>query len=315
MNVNRWVDDRLAALDDAGEWLPDTAGARARLRDLDRQARIKRRWAWATAAACLGLLAFLQPRACAMPRGCFQRATQNATPRPREAAPVAENANPAPAPVSAQALKPQATAPAVEPAVPPAAGPAVAPAVAPATPTRGARNYKESGSADAPIACEVYSDYECPSCAAFYRDTMPLLIAEYVQTGKVKLLHRDFPLAQHPYAKLAARYANAAGQAGQYDLAVNRLFQKQDLWSMGGDIDAQLAPVLPPAAMRRVRDMVAHDVRLDDTVAADQAMGVADHLRATPTLVVVWKGNRQAISPIPSYALLKSYLDDLLARQ
>jgi protein-disulfide isomerase len=300
MNGNRWVDDRLAALDDASEWLPDTAGARARLRDLDRQARIKRQWAWATAAAaCLGLLAFLQPRACAMPRGCFQRATENATQRPVEASPVAENANPAAAPVSAQALKPQA----------------VAPAVVPTAPTRGARNYKESGSADARITCEVYSDYECPSCAAFYRDTMPLLIAGYVQTGKVKLLHRDFPLAQHPYAKLAAHYANAAGQAGQYDLAVNRLFETQDIWSVGGDIDSQLALVLPPAAMRKVRDMLAHDQRLDDTVAADQAMGAADRLRATPTLVVVWKGNRQAISPIPSYALLKSYLDDLLARQ
>jgi hypothetical protein len=67
--------------------------------------------------------------------------------------------------------------------------------------------------------------------------------------------------------------------------------------------------------MRAVRDMVAHDQRLDDTVAVDQATAVTDRLRATPTLVVVWKGNRQTISPIPSYALVKSYLDDLLARQ
>jgi protein-disulfide isomerase len=144
---------------------------------------------------------------------------------------------------------------------------------------------------------------------------MPLLIAGYVQTGKVRLLHRDFPLPQHRYAKLAARYANAAGQAGQYDLAVTRLFRTQDLWSVSGDIEAQLAPALPPAVMRKVHDMVEHDQRLDDTVTADQAMGVSDRLRATPTLVVVWKGNRQAISPIPSYDLLKSYLDDLLARQ
>jgi protein-disulfide isomerase len=276
MNVNRWVDDRLAALDDGREWRPEIPQARARLRDLDRRARIKRRWAWATAtAACLGLLAFIQPRACAMPRGCFQRATENTAP---------------PAAVVLQA-------------------------VPPATKTRATINYKESGSAGAPIVCEVYSDYECPSCAAFFRDTLPLLIAGYVRTGKVRLIHRDFPLTQHPYAKLAARYANAAGQAGQYDTAANRLFQTQDVWSVSGDLEAQLAPVLSPAVMRKVRDMVEHDQRLDDTVAADQAMGISDHLRATPTLVVVWKGNRQAISPIPSYALLKSYLDDLLARQ
>ncbi len=304
MNVNRWVDDRLAALDDGGEWQPEASVARARLRDLDRRARIKRRWAWATAAAaCLGLLTFIQPRACAMPRGCFQSVTENPAPRPVEAAPVTDSVASARAAVSAQTAKPQVAAP------------AVVPAVAPVTETRAARNYKESGSAGAPITCEVYSDYECPSCAAFFRDTMPLLIAGYVQTGKVRLLHRDFPLPQHRYAKLAARYANAAGQAGQYDLAVTRLFRTQDLWSVSGDIEAQLAPALPPAVMRKVHDMVEHDQRLDDTVTADQAMGVSDRLRATPTLVVVWKGNRQAISPIPSYDLLKSYLDDLLARQ
>jgi protein-disulfide isomerase len=310
MNVNQWVDDRLAALDDGSEWHPEASLARARLRDLDRQARTKRRWAWATAAAaCLGLLAFIQPRACAMPRGCFQGATKNTAPRPAEAAPVTDSV--APAPVSAQTAKPQKAAPAAVQVVVPAG----VPALVSTTETRAVRNYKESGSAGAPIACEIYSDYECPSCAAFFRDTMPLLIAGYVQTGKVKLLHRDFPLVQHPYAKLAARYANAAGQAGQYDLAVSRLFQTQDIWSQSGDIDAQLAPALPPAVMRKVRDIVAHDQRLDDTVAADLAMGVTDRIHATPTLVVVWKGNRQAISPIPSYALLKSYLDDLLARQ
>jgi protein-disulfide isomerase len=292
MNTNRWVDVRLASLDEGAEWQPDAARARARLRDLDRQAKIRRRWAWVTAAAAsFGLLAFVQPRACANPRGCFQSAAEKA---------VQQTAAPTPEPAASRAVP----APAAKPQ---------APAAAPQT--RAVRNYKETGSADAPIACEVYSDYECPSCAAFYRDTMPLLVAEYIQTGKVKLLHRDFPLPQHRYAKLAARWANAAGEAGEYEIAVNRLFQTQTIWSATGDIEAQLAPILPPAALRKVRDLVENSQRLDETVAADQAMGVSDRLRATPTLVVVWKGNRQAISPIPSYPLLKSYLDQLLARQ
>jgi len=287
MNTNRWVDDHLAALEEAAGWQPDAARARARLRELDRQARVRRRWAWvAAAAASLGLLTFVQPRACAMPRGCFQSAMEKTATRP-------------------------VAAPAAAPAVTPAAKPQAAPA---ARQTSALPNYKESGSVDAPIACEVYSDYECPSCAALYRDIMPLLVADYVQTGKVKLLHRDFPLPQHRYAKLAARYANAAGQAGQYDLAVNRLFQTQAVWSTNGDIEAQLASMLSPEAMRKVRDMVEHDSRLDETVAADQAMGMNDGLHATPTLVIVWKGNRQTISPIPSYTFLKSYLDQL-ARQ
>src|ERR1035441_3577197 len=35
------------------------------------------------------------------------------------------------------------------------------------------QNYKESGVATAPLTCEIYTDYECPHCAEFYRDTVP----------------------------------------------------------------------------------------------------------------------------------------------
>jgi protein-disulfide isomerase len=298
MNVNEWVDDRLAALDDGKEWQPDAAAARGRLRIWERQTRTRRRWAWVSAAAaCLGLLAFVQPRACANPRGCFQgAAAQKTAPQP------AVIAVPAPVPLAAPAKAPIT----VSTAKPQKAAPIPAPTTV--------RNYKESGSPDAPIGCEIYSDYECPSCALFFRDTLPRLVADYVQTGKVKLLHRDFPLPQHTYAKPAARYANAAGQAGQYDVVVNRLFETQAIWGANGEIEAQLAPVLLPAVMRRVRDMVEHDQQLDDTMAADLAMGVSDRISSTPTLVVVWKGKRQAVSAMLSYTLLKSYLDDLLTR-
>jgi len=44
------------------------------------------------------------------------------------------------------------------------------------------------------VTCELYSDYECPHCAIFYLETMPQLAARYVETGKVRLIHRDFTL-------------------------------------------------------------------------------------------------------------------------
>jgi protein-disulfide isomerase len=139
-------------------------------------------------------------------------------------------------------------------------------------------------------------------------------MADYIETGKVKLLHRDFPLPQHAYAKLAARYANGAGQAGQYELTVSRLFETQAKWGENGEIESQLDAVLPPAVMSKVRETVRNDASLDDTVQADRAMGISDRIQATPSLVIVWKGNRHVISPVPSYTLLKSYLNDLLSR-
>lgn len=112
-------------------------------------------------------------------------------------------------------------------AVPPAPVPAPAVTVAqnrPTSPSSGKpapavpassynTHFKEFGSPTAPITVEVYTDYECPACAVLYQQAIPMLVSQYVQTGKVKMLHRDFPLTQHPYARLAARFANAAGWA------------------------------------------------------------------------------------------------------
>lgn len=173
-------------------------------------------------------------------------------------------------------------------------------------------NFKQSGAPDAPLTCEIYSDYECPACANAFRDVLPLLILNFVQTGKVRLVHRDFPLSQHPYARLAARYANAAGMLGEYDAAVAQLFRTQAAWSANGEIDAQLAPMLPPAAMQQIRQLVNSDSALDDGIAADIAQGRQDQIASTPTFVIVTNGRREKIPPGSSYELLKGYLDGLL---
>lgn len=171
--------------------------------------------------------------------------------------------------------------------------------------------FKVSGSPSAPIAIEIYSDYECPYCAKYFGETVPLLVAQYVKTGKVRLIHRDFPLPQHAWAKLAARYANAAGELGQYDAAVAQIFRTQDAWRENGNIDAQLMLALPPGIMQKVRDMVQRDAKLDDTVVADLALAGKDHINQTPSLVIDFKGKRETL-PAPPFAALKSYLDQLL---
>src|SRR6185312_5008433 len=106
------------------------------------------------------------------------------------------------------------------------------------------QNYKVTGSPNAPITVEAYTDYECPHCARFYELFMPQFSKDYIQTGKVRFIHRDFPLPNHPHAVMAAKYANAAGEVGFYDVAVAQIFKTQDVWSVNGkntgDIEAQL---------------------------------------------------------------------------
>lgn len=174
-------------------------------------------------------------------------------------------------------------------------------------------NYKESGSPAAPLACEIYADFECPACAIFYRDTYPQLVSQYVDTGKVRIVHRDFPLPQHPHARLAARYANAAGELGEYDKVFRRLFETQAQWSGNGNIEAAIAPVLTPSMLARIHEIVANDPKADQSIKLDILKATAgDQLTQTPTLVVVTPdGQRHKLSGAPSFAILSQYLDEL----
>jgi protein-disulfide isomerase len=176
------------------------------------------------------------------------------------------------------------------------------------------KNFKETGSTAAPLTLELYTDYQCPSCRSFFLEVLPSVISQYVATGKVKLVHRDFPLPQHTYSKVAARYANAAGTLGSYDTVSTQLFKTQAEWEQNGNVDGEVAKVVPAAAMQKIRDLVKSDSHLDDSVNADVAMGNQDQLNQTPTIIIVSHGKRNKIDgPVP-FAILKSYLDQLLAK-
>jgi protein-disulfide isomerase len=216
---------------------------------------------------------------------------------------------PAPTPVAVAAVAPATPAP--KPAAPnpaPAAKPAPAPPQTPAGPPI----YKWTGQPGAPIVCEIYSDFECPICARIFLEVMPQFDAQFVHTGKVRLLHRDFPLRQHQHSMLAARYANAAGRAGVYDLVARQLFLTQEQWSKDGNIEAQLAAVVSPGVLKQIHDMVESHSDIDDSIQSDMTMGAHDNVNGTPTLVVVFGGKRQVLPRFPSLEMLKRYFDDLL---
>jgi protein-disulfide isomerase len=279
MNNERWIEKRLelleASLETAPGWHPNVAQALARVHQRDRMYRMqRRRWTWLAAAASMACLFVL-----AAPGRC-----------------QAPGAHFCGQPLASRLLH------------------QVFDAAVVVKPPAVAAPFKQTGSPDAPVACEIYTDYESPFCAVLYRDTIPRLVADYVSRGKVRLIHRDLPLPQHSYARLAARYANAAGRLGQYELVVNHLFQTQHQWSMDGSVDRQLAQALTPDIMQRIRDVVEHDATLDDTVTSDMAMAAKDAVRQTPTTVVVYRGKRQAFPGVPDYGLLKQYLDSLLAK-
>ncbi len=65
------------------------------------------------------------------------------------------------------------------------------------------------GDKDAPVTMVEYSSLGCPHCAAFHKNTLPRIKKEYIDTGKVRLVYRDFPLGTPALA--ASMIARCAG--------------------------------------------------------------------------------------------------------
>jgi len=150
MEDSQWVDGRLATLDPATNWRPDTSHALGRL--YGRRRARRRNWicGLAVAAGLVIALSTVTPLACANPLGCGKP----------PARPAAPHTVPNIAPLPAVAVPPAAPAPQSANARPQKAAPK-----APAPTTPSPVNYKQSGNPAAPISCEIYSDYECPACA------------------------------------------------------------------------------------------------------------------------------------------------------
>src|ERR1019366_9302450 len=103
-------------------------------------------------------------------------------------------------------------------------------------------------------------------------------------------------------------------QVGKFDVVALQLFQTQPAWSQSGNVDGTVAKVLTPAELEKVRTLVKTDSHLDDSVTRDIAMADGtDHLTSTPTVVIVYKGKREAISGGAPYSVLKSYLNGKLS--
>jgi protein-disulfide isomerase len=180
--------------------------------------------------------------------------------------------------------------------------------------TPGTANVKALGSKNAPVTMEVFGDFQCPACRAFYESTTKQVIDNYVNTGKVYLIHRDFPLPMHMYAIPAARFANAAANLGMFEGVERALYDKQDDWAATGKIEDVIGSSFSPAQMKKIHDYeMLHMAEINASIASDQAMGQQRAVNQTPTIFVSAHGKTEALpGGGVSYTLLKQYLDYLL---
>jgi protein-disulfide isomerase len=173
---------------------------------------------------------------------------------------------------------------------------------------------KAFGSKSAPVVVEIYSDFQCPACKQLFLNTTQKVMDNYVNTGKVYLVHRDFPLPMHAYSRVAASYSRAAAHIGKCEPVEQALFQNQEKWETNGDVKGIVAGVLSPAEMKKVQALVDAKT-LEPLIEKDKQIGQILPITQTPTSVFHSKGQNYPYAGTLSYDVLKDFLDQLVAQK
>ncbi len=115
--------------------------------------------------------------------------------------------------------------------VPPAPDPYVPPTYEPAT----ADDDAVLGKSTAKVTLIEFGDYQCPFCERHFSGTLPQIKKDYIDTGKVKFVFRDFPLSFHQNAYMAAEASECAGEQDEFWAMHDMLYGKQSAWMNKAD--------------------------------------------------------------------------------
>lgn len=163
----------------------------------------------------------------------------------------------------------------------------------------------------AAVTIELFSDFQCPACKALHEQTIRRVKAEYARPGRLRLVHHDFPLPQHTYARRAAALAAAADRIGKYDVVADALFARQESWSNTGNVEAVVDSVLTPEERRQVYE-AAQDPAIAAAIERDVQLGGRMRVSSTPTMIVTHRGTSNPVVGVVSYPVFSRFLDSLL---
>ncbi len=166
------------------------------------------------------------------------------------------------------------------------------------------------GDPEAPIKIVEYASLTCPHCASFHADVLPQIKANYIDTGKARLVYRDFPLDRS--ALLAAAMARCAGRDRFFGF-IDVLYRTQSSWSRADNPTEALARIGRLGGLKREEiDACLADEALLDRILSARIQGRREFdIRSTPTFIV----NGEKIVGAESYERFKEVLDRMLPKQ
>lgn len=172
------------------------------------------------------------------------------------------------------------------------------------------------GANDARVTMVEFSDYQCPFCSRHTRAVLPQLEKNYVETGKIKYVLRDFPLAFHKQAPKAHEAAHCAGEQGKYWEMHAQLFANQKALHLDKlPNHAKSAGIPDLAAFQACLDSGKYGERINLSMAEGNKLGI----RGTPSFAVGLtepNGNVKALKIVrgaQAYDVFQKVIDDLLA--
>ncbi|MFH1728187.1 MAG: DsbA family protein [Pseudomonadota bacterium] len=162
------------------------------------------------------------------------------------------------------------------------------------------------GNKNAPVTIVEWSDFECPFCTRFYQQTLGQIKKEYINTGKVKFIYRDFPLGFHANAQKSAEAAECAGEQGKFWEMHDKLFEE----GVSGGLDSFKQFAVDIGLNAAKFNECLDSGKMASEVAKDMQDGQAVGISGTPGFII----NGQKIVGAQPFEAFKQIIDAELAK-
>ena len=142
------------------------------------------------------------------------------------------------------------------------------------------------GDPKAPITVIDYASLTCSHCATFHTGTLPEFKKNWIDTGKAKLIYRDFPLDR--YALRASKLARCLGSGERYFNFLDVLFKGQASWLEAKNIDVALTGMAKLAGLsqKQIEACDANKELAEGIVTMRQAGSTKYNVESTPTIII-----------------------------
>ena len=167
------------------------------------------------------------------------------------------------------------------------------------------------GDRGAPITLIEFASLTCPHCATFHRDVLPHLKKDYIDTGKIRLVYRDFPTPPRELALAAAMLARCGGEDRFFGF-IEVLYRSQERWSRSDNPRRELEQIARMGGM----SSSDFDACLDDQALLQKLQARVQRdvkrygIRSTPSFVL----DGRKVRRVETVQQFRDVLDSALAR-